>query len=362
MKPVHQEVRDALLLRLQGMSLEARLPSDRELAREFNVAFLTINRVMNDLEREGYVERRARKGTYLASRQRPVAGADDGPGGGNGAVVFAYPNWFSFPLWRHLRLAEELAVKAGLRLIEYKLNPGSSPGRLIDFARRQEGLAGLLLMPVAGQTAADLDALAGLGRPVVMLSAADDPGERPGVHAFDTDWSEAGRLVAARLLEAGHRRLAWINCEPGRDDRLVRGMVDELKRRGGRASDLTTCTLGSGAWSDPRENARILARRLLDEGVATAAFVDSMAGAAGVLRTLWERGLRCPERLSLIAGGDQDGGEAIATPAITTLDSDWDGEMRRAFAVLRGDPACAAALWRTPVRISERESVAAPAR
>lgn len=358
MKPVHQEVRAAVLRRIQGLSLETRLPSDRELAREFNVAFLTINRVMNDLEREGYVERRARKGTWLASHERSVQTSDEHRGGGNGVVVFAYPNWFSHPIWQHLRLAEALAVKGGLRLVEYKLNPDSTPARLLDFAARQEGLAGVLLLPVPN--CADLPALAALGRPVVLLSSEVAVDGHPGLHAFDTDWSAAGRLVAARLLDAGHRRLAWINCEPGRDERLVRGMRHELKQRGLRPSDLTTYALGAGAWSDARANALVLTRRLLDEGVASAAFVDSLAGAAGVLRALWERDRRCPEHLSLIAAGDQSGAEGYCTPALTTLDSDWDAEMQRAFAVLRGESAATGtAPWRIPVRLVERESVAA---
>ena len=85
-----------------------------------------------------------------------------------------------------------------------------------------------------------------------------------------------------------------------------------------------------------------------------------MAGATGVLRALWERGQRCPEHLSLIASGNQSGEEGFTTPALTTLDSDWGGEVQRAFAVLRGDHAAAAAAWRIPVRLVERASVAAP--
>lgn len=358
MKPVHHEVRAALLRRIQDLDLDTRLPSDRDLAREFNVASLTINRVMIDLERDGYVERRARKGTYLASHARVVASSDEHRGGNNGVVVFAYPNWFSFHYWRHVRMAEELAVKRGQRLVEYKLNPDSTPERLLEFLGRQADLIGVLMLTVPGSTTpAMLDAFSALGKPVVLLATEIEVVAHRGVYAFDTDWVAAGRQIADHFIAAGHRRLAWLNCEPGRDDRLARGMRDALKAHGLRGSDLTTYGLGTQPWTDARSVGRNLAVRLLDDGIATAAFVDSLAGAKGALRALWERGLRCPEHLSLIVAGSQNGEEDYTTPALTSLDGDWDAEMRWAFAALEERPEISAATWRAPATLVERESV-----
>lgn len=361
MKPVHHEVKAALLRRIQHMALESQLPSDRDLAREFNVAFLTINRVMNDLEREGYVERRPRKGTFLASHERTVTHGDEPRGGGEGTIVMAYPNWFSYHYWRHIRLAEELAIKNGLQLLEYKLTPESSPERMLAFARHQPELRGLLMLPVPTQlSSASLAQLNGLSLPVVMLSCAADVGPYPHLHAYDTDWQRAGWLAADAFLRAGHRRLAWINNEPGRDDRLVLGMRQALKEHGRRASDLVTLGLGVEPWSDARETGYRLTQRLLDGGEATAAFVDSLTGVQGSLRALWERNLRAPEHLSLMTSGIQSGEEDYLTPPLSTIDSDWSEELRWAFATLLGTQPAGERSRLIPVRLSERSSIGAP--
>lgn len=361
MKPVHHEVKAALLLRIRDLALESQLPSDRDLAREFNVAFLTINRVMNDLEREGYVERRPRKGTFLASHERPIAHGDAPRGGGNGTVVFAYPNWFSFHYWRHVRLAEEYAVKAGMQLLEYKLTPESTPERVLAFAQRQSDLRGIIMLPVTSSlTPTSLRLLDGLGQPVVLLFAATAVDAYANLHAFDTDWLRAGWLCADTFLRAGHRRLAWINNEPGRGDQVARGMRQALKEHGLRGSDLTTYTLNSAAWTDSRIAGYELTQRLLAGGDATAALIDSLAGVQGALRALWERGLSAPQHLSLIAEGMQSGDEEFMTPPLTTFNGAWNEEMRHVFAVLGGTAAEGGRTRLIPVELRERGSVARP--
>jgi DNA-binding LacI/PurR family transcriptional regulator len=361
MKPVHHEVKAALLRRIRDLPLESQLPSDRDLAREFNVAFLTINRVMNDLEREGYVERRPRRGTFLASHERPVALADAPRGGGNGTVVFAYPNWFSFHYWRHVRLAEEFALKSGMQLLEYKLTPESTPERVLAFAQRQPDLRGIIMLPVSSSlTPTSLRLLDALGLPVVLLFAATAIDGYRHLYACDTDWLRAGWVCADAFLRAGHRRLAWINNEPGRNDLVARGMRQALKEHGLRGSDLTTYTQNTAAWTDSRIAGYELTQRLLASGDATAALVDSLAGVQGALRALWERGLRAPQHLSLIAEGMQSGDEEFMTPPLTTFNGAWSEEMRWVFAVLGGEGVGGERARLIPVELRERGSVAAP--
>lgn len=362
MKPVHHEVKAALLRRLQSLPLDSRLPSDRDLAREFNVAFLTINRVMNDLMREGYVVRRPRLGTFLASRERQVAsGADDGADG-RGCILFAYPNYFSHHIFSHLRLALELALKNRIRLVEYKLTQDSTAERLAAVAGRQEDLRGLIVMPFhALGTAKALARLDALGLPTVIIPASADISRLKHIHTTDVDWHELGRVAAGALLRAGHRRIAWLNHEPDRPDDIARGMRAALKEHGLRGADLLTIGNGIASWSDSREAGYRLSQRLLDEGTVTAAYCDSINGVRGALRALWERGLSAPARLSLIAAGNQSGDEAYFTPPLTTVDADWTAEMQYAFQVLLGGAAPLPRSFTTPISLHERGSIAPPA-
>lgn len=79
----------------------------------------------------------------------------------------------------------------------------------------------------------------------------------------------------------------------------------------------------------------------------------------GTLRALYERGLAAPAHLSLVATGTQNGEEDYVTPPLTTVDADWAGEMRFAFAAVLGEAGGERQL-RLPPRLSLRGSIAAP--
>ena len=357
MKPVHHKIKEALLKRLREVPLESQLPSDRELAREYNVALLTINRVMRDLSQEGYVVRKPRLGTFLASRERTVATSDERQSGA-GRLVLAYPNFFSHHYWRHVQLAEELALKNGLSLVEYKMNPGTTADKVVNFAQQQANLRGLLVLPAPGTVNAQaLARYDGLGKPVVLLSTAIDITAQANLHCFDFDWFRVGWLAIDALLRAGHRRVAWINHEPGRSDDIAKGMRQALRDHGLSGSDLLTVGHGIEAWEDSRSAGWRLAGKLIDEGGATGAYVDSLAGVRGALRALWERGKRAPEDLSIITNGNQSGDEDFSTPPVTTVDGDWDEEMRRAFAVVLSEVPVTMRAQTIPVRLRERSSI-----
>ena len=125
--PVHEQLKKKLIRSFQDYELDARLPSDRALAEELGVAYLTISHVMRELEWEGYVKRLPRKGTYLASRERLVRTDQDTGVGADRIVLFAYPNWFSYASWSRLHRSEELCVKRGLGLVELFFHCSSKP-------------------------------------------------------------------------------------------------------------------------------------------------------------------------------------------------------------------------------------------
>jgi DNA-binding LacI/PurR family transcriptional regulator len=358
MKPIYQHVKDTLLKRLQRLPLETRLPSDRDLAREFNVAILTVSRAMNELAREGFLIRRPRSGTFLASHERVLATHRDDARGAAGDLLFAYPHFFSHQFFVHVRLAEEYAVKNRLRLVEYKLTHESTPESLAAVAAGCANLRGIMIMSSPPLTTPQaLKLFATLGKPVVFLSTTITGSKAPNVHWRDTDWFEAGRLAASSLLEAGHRRIAWVNHEAHHNDDVARGMRQVLKDLGRPMSDLVTIGNGIQAWTDSRESGYHLTLQLLDGHEVTGAYYDSIAGVRSALLALWERGLRAPEHLSLIANGNQSGDEAYLTPPLTTIDADWEAEMREAFAIVLGTHPGTERGATIPVRVRPRGSI-----
>ncbi len=69
--PFHVQIKDMLKSRIAcGEYLpSARIPSESELAGKLNVSRMTINKVVNELVREGLLYRHQGKGTFVASRK-----------------------------------------------------------------------------------------------------------------------------------------------------------------------------------------------------------------------------------------------------------------------------------------------------
>lgn len=67
-KPRYQQVKDLIIERIASGDLRPRdrVPSENELVESAGVSRMTANRALRELTSEGYVERRAGSGTYVA--------------------------------------------------------------------------------------------------------------------------------------------------------------------------------------------------------------------------------------------------------------------------------------------------------
>lgn len=139
-------------------------------------------------------------------------------------------------------------------------------------------------------------------------------GPVPGFSAVALPDEQGARVAADRLLDAGHRRIAFAG---GRSDTSVRreaGMRSALEARGAGlgAHDST-------AFGYTLEAGRVAARALLDTADRPSAIVVANANAAfGVLLEARELGLRVPEDVSVIAMHDV-AHAVISSPALTTV-------------------------------------------
>ncbi|NED94896.1 GntR family transcriptional regulator [Phytoactinopolyspora alkaliphila] len=62
----HEMVRDRILDLLEGLALGAAIPAERALSDQLGVSRVTVRRAVDDLVRDGYLERRQGSGTYVA--------------------------------------------------------------------------------------------------------------------------------------------------------------------------------------------------------------------------------------------------------------------------------------------------------
>ncbi|TPW75652.1 LacI family DNA-binding transcriptional regulator [Schumannella soli] len=191
---------------------------------------------------------------------------------------------------------------------------------------------GVILAPAAGRQARmpQIDLLEQRGIPLVLLDRLVDAVTADAVVINNR---EASREAVASLIEAGHRRIGFVwgpvTTEPaaGADDlrrildsalwsdgeRLL-GYLEALEQAGipfdtslvthvaKHESQATRAVLGMLALSDP----------------PTAIFATETDALTGSLRALRQRGLRCPDDVSLI-GFDDSSWASVMTPAMSVV-------------------------------------------
>lgn len=160
---------------------------------------------------------------------------------------------------------------------------------------------------------------------VIVISLPLDDGEvralgRDGVRAVVVDGAhralphvtiddvEGGRLAVRHLLDAGHRRIAFVGDREGNpfgfgsSQRRLEGMTQVL---GGAGVELPAELVRRGAHG--RASAHAMSAELLAlPSPPTAIFAASDVQALGVLDAAQEAGVAVPERLSVIGFDDVD--------------------------------------------------------
>jgi LacI family transcriptional regulator len=129
--------------------------------------------------------------------------------------------------------------------------------------------------------------------------------------------AHGGSVAAEHLVHLGHQLLAElrgpVDIQQCRD--RSRGFCDEAERRGARVLDFP-----QNAESTTHEEGRRLMNRLLDSAgdAVTAVFAHNDLMAVGAMDALTERGLRCPEDVSIIGYNDAPLVDHL-TPPLSTI-------------------------------------------
>lgn len=220
----------------------------------------------------------------------------------------------------------------GLR-IEWLDQQASRPAeQLIERARSKEIGGFVLTGPTAilpGLTSALSDALI----PYSVVGAA---GAVEGAATVASNDRQAMREMTAAVLQAGHRRIAFIRGNKGwRDaDERYAGYREALRDAGVRA-DPKLVFQGKYSFDSGRE----AAIRLLDQGQRpTAIMASSDDIAAGVIAVAHQRGLSLPDDLSITGFDDLDIAQKVWPPLTTVhrpIEKMAETAARQVIAMLR---------------------------
>jgi LacI family transcriptional regulator len=205
------------------------------------------------------------------------------------------------------RGVEEVAEAAGLAV--YLCHSGEDARRerfYLDLLEQQR-VEGVLITPTDSAT----DRLDELRRRIPVVVVDRNPG--PGMCSVSVDNVDGGELATAHLLEAGHRRIAYVGGPTSLGqvaDRLTgaRRAVDRVSGAELVVLETTTLTVAEGRRAGERLAGLPAARR------PTAAFCANDLLALGLLQRMVRLGVRVPDDLAIVGYDDIEFAEAAAVP------------------------------------------------
>jgi DNA-binding LacI/PurR family transcriptional regulator len=219
-----RQIIEAMRRQIVGGALApgARVPTRRELSRQFAGTLTTVQQALASLERDGFVVSRGKRGTFVA---------DAPPHLHQVALIFPVePDSATWGLyWDHLASAARHVIREqGLRLSIYTGIDAGEPGE--DYERlladiRNERLAGLIFT-VSPFAVAGTDILNRPGLPRVAMTAPGALNDAVGAVALDSPGF--AQRAAACLAERGVTRAAVIG-QPGNEPEAL---VAELASAG----------------------------------------------------------------------------------------------------------------------------------
>lgn len=335
-----EQLKAELLELIRNCAPGTRLPTERDLVAQHHLSRSTVNKVIVELEKERYVQRRIGSGTYVVPRDSKIEYADglSGMAGRvSGEIIIVYPNFFAETLWNMVDQAEQLALKYNFKLTPVKLQPQTDYTLLYSLVERSTELQGILLIPPGeGIPESVYQWLLKTGKPVIAIDQVVDF-DLPGLCGISGNQFQQGYLLMEELLENGHRNIGYVANEPFTPSRkeLLRGIKQALYDRKIRWKDIPKSPMTSTSWHSSFDTGYLGTGPLLEaHPELTAIFYDTHPGAMAGLAALAESGRRCPDDISIIATSELTGWGNYTVPPLTIVSYPVRALIDKAFEVL----------------------------
>jgi GntR family transcriptional regulator of arabinose operon len=288
-------------VRLGDLKAGDKLPSENELAKQFDLSRQTVRQATSILESSGLLERRRGSGTYVrALGQHPV------PASMNIGVIMTYLDDYLFP--RIIHGIDGVLAKNGYTMQLSLTYNKVCKERLVLEAMLGREVDGFIIEPTKSalpNVNIDLyNEIKRRGLPTVFLHAPCRDVEFPSVRMDDC---ACGRLAVKYLAERGHKKIAGIFKSDDRQGRrryegYMQGMLQyglEIDER--HISWFTTEDIGMYTGFTGQMQAAIIKARLQD---CTAVVCYNDQTARQIMPVMEACGLRVPDDISLVSFDD----------------------------------------------------------
>lgn len=298
-----KEARKMITSWIQGGKFKPgqRIPSERELSSELNMATKTVRQALAEMVKDGLICKRARVGNFVTDRRPLKRVAMIFP-----SVMFnhAYENpAVSF----YMRGVDQVMAKD-----DYIVYPMSYDSGRCWLDAGQAALAGkvqgALLFPYKDITRDILEKYINAGIKIVCMGYHPDAIDL-GIPSVEIDTTIALKQMLQKFIELGHRRIKFVLYGDSFGTGQERAILEYLCQKNGlgKASDVVVNVTGEVAIG--REKSEELESLFDGKNRPTAIAVADEFIASKIFRLAFSKGLRIPQDVSFAARWDN-------TPAI----------------------------------------------
>lgn len=318
-QPLYTQLAETIRRQIRGGHLKPqdRLDPELDIASQYAVSRGTVRQALDELVREGLLQRTQGKGTYVCAVNRQRQSLTIG---------------FVVPYLRDTLVNEILrGAERAFHEENYSMILGHSDSDLDTEIRQVQRLLagtaeGMILFPVAEQDEQQrLSEIIPADFPTVLIDR-----RVPGLNVDRVlvDNREGARDAVQHLLDQGHTRIACITS-PDRPSSIVdriRG-YEQAMQEAGHFPLAAVALRGSGSPGDAGSNSAPVysdeelepVRYLVESDLRpTALFCINDFVAIGVMHFLHERGIRVPEDIAIV-GFDDIAIAAVSSISLTTV-------------------------------------------
>ena len=292
----------------EGIGPGDRLPSERELADQFEVSYLTLRRAISEMVDRGILERRPRSGTYLRPEGHRRLN--------NQSLMLVTMGYESELAKRFISFGLEEARKRGWE--PHVVQMDRTQERIVIQALTS-GEPALILSASDAITPEMVKALQDAkGRAVLIGNRLDDM----GVPSIVADDAQGVRLAMEYLQKHGHEHIGVLSSDPVyKIDQIQIATWKSCMGDIAFNQDKYLVTVDMPRFASPLDQAYEKMRHWLKKRPskisAMLCLVDEMVPA--VIRAVIDEGLKIPDDLSLISFGNTVVSK-YANPSITSID------------------------------------------
>ncbi|RJG16929.1 substrate-binding domain-containing protein [Paenibacillus thiaminolyticus] len=364
-KPLYALIIDDIKRKIEeGMyTVHQQIPTEMELAEQFGVSRITSKRALLELERSGYIYRKRGSGSFVKERawdKEPyLGGTTSAP---QRIISMILPYMAANGHLDYMRGATEYLESKGYYLSIHCTDWNPEKEKELLTRLPKHGFSGIILYPISSIHNMEVLNLQYIDQyPIVTMDQYYDSIPVPSVCS---DNFRGGYIAAQRLIELGHRRIAFVSSIGIEYRSSVRdryfGYCQALKD-GGLPSDakLVITDFYRQVNGENKEAFYAEMIQILLARKATAIQAEHDELALELLRVCLGSNIQVPDQLSLIGFDDEEVSRHFEVPLATVLQNKYEIGRWAAEAVidLIEERRLGEKRMLVPIMLQERQSI-----